>query len=558
MNADTCPGQGGKRMRFGKLEINPALSPGVLDTATWDRGAAGAAIQAIEDAYWSALIEAAAGGSPLPAARGLTPYARICRLASGRILLPGRPGGWATGVPGNRPARGRRSSGHAHRKQIVVGAAAQHPAPASNPQFLVLHPTDAPVIDRFFRLVAPDKGPRALGPVPRLGIGTRMTTAVWPAIWQAMAQGGFAANAIQNSVRELNFLETLLEGRPAEKNIAFGFGTIETGYTGSSYEGLWVTGVLDALKHGAPPRYGADADHIQVKRGADGLARAKRLLDATRYYSFYTLDVSDVLDYGALSASAAVGTDYLESRISDVVQRSDLLTYHRQPRRLGGFDYRPDDAALGRLVGKYWVALEAVGKLYEYISGFKDGRALRPGAEHRRAPERRAHLRLPDLGDRADLRAAGSAAPRDSADARRAQFRRGERDRLSRRRRAARLRGAVPQPVPASPRHFGVMADFHSGDDLSAAARQAIGRATAGRNHFKVSPNLQLLFAEVLAEHHPELFRRWWEDALAYAQREAAAGSAFAAECIRQSDTGNPSSHDDDLPQLQFRVRRPA
>ncbi len=137
-----------------------------------------------------------------------------------------------------------------------------------------------------------------------------MTTAVWPAIWQAMAQGGFAANAIQNSVRELNFLETLLEGRPAEKNIAFGFGTIETGYTGSSYEGLWVAGVLDALKHGASSRYGADADHIQVKRGADGLARAQRLLEATRYYSFYTLDVSDVLDYGALSASAAAGTAY--------------------------------------------------------------------------------------------------------------------------------------------------------------------------------------------------------------------------------------------------------
>jgi hypothetical protein len=91
---------------------------------------------------------------------------------------------------------------------------------------------------------------------------------------------------------------------------------------------------------------------------------------------------------------------------------------------------------------------------------------------------------------------------------------------------------------------FGVMADFHSGDDLSAAARQAIGRATAGRNHFKVSPNLQLLFAEVLAEHHPDLFRRWWEDALAYAEREAAAGSVFAAECIRRSDTTRPSPHE--------------
>ena len=164
-----------------------------------------------------------------------------------------------------KSASGRKAPvwGDDHRNQV---------SPGDRHRKLRVYPTDAPVIDCFFRRIAPDKGPRALGPMPRLGIGTRMTTAVWPAIWQAMAQGGFAANAIQNSVRELNFLETLLEGRPAEKNIAFGFGTIETGYTGSSYEGLWVAGVLDALKHGAPSRYGADADHIQVKRGADGLA----------------------------------------------------------------------------------------------------------------------------------------------------------------------------------------------------------------------------------------------------------------------------------------------
>jgi hypothetical protein len=89
-----------------------------------------------------------------------------------------------------------------------------------------------------------------------------------------------------------------------------------------------------------------------------------------------------------------------------------------------------------------------------------------------------------------------------------------------------------------------VMTDFHSGDDLSKATRRAVGRATQGRNHFKVSPNLQLLFAQVLAQYHPDLFRRWWADALAYAQREAAAGSAFAAECIRRSDAQDPSAHD--------------
>jgi hypothetical protein len=94
---------------------------------------------------------------------------------------------------------------------------------------------------------------------------------------------------------------------------------------------------------------------------------------------------------------------------------------------------------------------------------------------------------------------------------------------------------------------FGVMLDVHSGDDLGSATRQAIRRATEGRVHFKISPSLQLLFAEVLERYHPDLFRRWWHDALAYAQREAAAGSTFAADCIRESQAASglvPSAHD--------------
>ena len=171
----------------------------------------------------------------------------------------------------------------------------------------------------------------------------------------------FAANAIQNSVRELNFLETLLEGRPAEKNIAFGFGDHRDRLHRQLVRGaVGGGGARCAQARRASSRYGADADHIQVKRGADGLARAKRLLDATRYYSFYTLDVSDVLDYGALSASAAAATATSKPGCRTPAQRGDLLAYHRQPRRVSGFDYRPDDAALGRLVGKYWAALDAV------------------------------------------------------------------------------------------------------------------------------------------------------------------------------------------------------
>ena len=279
-----------------------------------------------------ALIEAAGNGTPLPAARQPAPHAPSCAWHGDTLVcLAGLVDGQQVFLAIGPQATTLGLGSPVGSKALPATAAAMPSA------VLALYPTDAPIIDCFFRTLAPEKGPRALGPITRLGIGTRMTTAVWPAIWQAMAQRGFAANAIQNSVRELNFLETLLEGRPAEKNIAFGFGTIETGYTGSSFEGLWVAGVLDALKHGAPPRFGADADHIQVKRRADGLARAKRLLNATRFYSFYTLDVSDVLDYEALSKSAAD----LEAMIPDPAHRRDLIAYHRQPRRIGGFDYRP-------------------------------------------------------------------------------------------------------------------------------------------------------------------------------------------------------------------------
>ena len=51
------------------------------------------------------------------------------------------------------------------------------------------------------------------------------------------------------------------------------------------------------------------------------------------------------------------------------------------------------------------------------------------------------------------------------------------------------------------------MLDFHSGDDLCSAARQAIGRATHGWCHFKVSPSLQVIFGEVLHQVSPERFR---------------------------------------------------
>lgn len=521
-------------MRFGQLEIDPALSPGILDTATWDREAAWSALQEIDDAFWLALMAAAAHGSPLPAAEGLAPYTSSCVWHGATLVCPARlmdgqqifltVGPSATDVALGPPVASRSLSPR-----------------VAPPASLALYPTDAPVIDRFFRTLAPEHGPRALGPAPRLGIGTRMTTAVWPAIWDAMAQRGFAANAIQNSVRELNFLEALLAGLPPERNIAFGFGAIETGYTGSTFEGLWVSGVLDALQHGVRLPYGADADHVQVKRGSDGLARARRMLNATRYYSFYTLDVSDVLDYAALVGAG--GAARLEASLPDAAQRRDLLAYHRQPQRIAGFEYRPEDATLGRLVGKYHVALDAVVALYADLLALKDGLAFDLELSIDEHPNEvptfdclTSETELIFVLLEAQRRGIPLTHVAPNFGVEKGTDYRG----------ADGLPGfeARARTLCRIAEEFGVMADFHSGDDLSAGARQAIGRATGGRNHFKVSPNLQLLFGEVLAGHHPDLFRRWWEDALAYAQREAAGGSAFARACIEQSDLARPSAHD--------------
>jgi hypothetical protein len=79
---------------------------------------------------------------------------------------------------------------------------------------------------------------------------------------------------------------------------------------------------------------------------------------------------------------------------------------------------------------------------------------------------------------------------------------------------------------------FGLMLDVHSGDDLTQATRQVFGRATGGHLHFKVSPMLQLIYARLLRELHPALFERWWQDAMAYARREAAKGSPVAQQCL--------------------------
>ena len=486
-------------MVFNQLDINPATNPAILDTGTWDPGSAWKQLLAAGVDYWHSVQAAAAQGKPWPASPFITLYPSSEARSGGVFyILVGLVDGQQVFVA-LEPAQ----------VEVVLGQPlGLLPLPSGS--FLAAYPADAATLDRYFHLLRPDKGPRALRSTPRLGIGTRMTTAVWPGIWQAMAAGHFAANAIQNSVRELNLLDDLLAARPAEKNIAFNFGEIQSGYTGSTYEGLWVAGVLSALQSNLPLAYGADADHLQVKRGPEGLARAQRLVTASRYYSFFTLDVSDVLDYqayraGAQSAAASAGaqSEGLERKYRLALDAVEALY-----------------AALRQLKGEVPFDLElsidehpAEVNTFDCLTSPEELSYVLLELQRRGVPL--THV-APNLGVQKGVDYRGpDGLPGLEA----------------RTRRLAQLA-----------QERGVMLDVHSGDDLSAGTRRALQRATGGQLHFKISPQLQLLYAEVLADYHPELFRCWWEHAREYARREAAAGSAFAAECLRQA--AEASAHD--------------
>ncbi len=469
-------------MRFGQLEIDPAVNPAVLDTTTWDANQARRILGSVEEQYWHTICQAVAE-------RGLPPNHRHCTVYRGSWARRGA----------NVCALARLSDGqHVFLEVGTADATLANPLhvmPLDSEMHLISYAANAAAIRAYLRQIRPDKGPRSLGATPRLGVGTRMSTSVWPGIWRAMAEYGFAANAIQNSVRELNVLDDVLAGRPARTNYLYGFGSLAEGHTGSTFEGLWVAGVIAALKSDTQPMYGADADHITVRRGPGGLERAKHIIDAARDYTFFTLDVSDIVDYASTNAPANKYGAALDIVI-------ELSSHIRSLKGDTAFDLELsiDECPPQMEASACLTTQDELSFLIEELS--RRGVPL-------------THV-APNFGI---VKGQDCTGPDGLAGFER------------------RIQGL--QEIALEHR---IMLDFHSGDDLSSAARQTIGRATGGRNHFKISPSLQVIFGEVLYEVSPERFQFWWDDTRAYARREAAAGSDFAVRCLREyEESGDPA-----------------
>jgi len=462
-------------MRFANTELDPVVNPAVLDTVTWDPQGAWRVLDSMETGHWLAVHRAAAESRPLPVHACCTLYLGSCACQGASVYsLACLSDGQHVFIRVGRASE-RDGLGTPIRTK-----------PLGEGMLLSARAADAAALRRYLRVMRPDKAPQAMGAVPRLGIGTRMSTSVWPGVWPAMEKGGFAANAIQNSVRELNLLQDVLAGRPPRSNYLYGFGTLEEGHTGSTFEGLWVAGVIEALKTDTHPRYGADADHITVRRGPGGIDRAKLVIDAARDYTFFTLDVSDIVDYTADHPARKYETAL------EVV--AELAAYIQHVKGDAPFDLELSiDECPPRM--EAGACLTTDGELTFLIE------------ELRRRGIAMTHI-APNVGvvKGQDYDGPGGLE----------EFER-------------RIRG-----LQRIARAQNVMLDFHSGDDLRPAVRRAIGRATEGWNHFKVSPSLQIIFAETLHDLYPERFRWWWEDTLAYARREADGGSDFAAQCLRQ------------------------
>jgi hypothetical protein len=522
----------GVEMKFEKIEIDPRKNPAVLDTATWQPERACSTVSAMDESYWNSVVKAFREGHPLPLDERCIVHSGSCaEYRTNTYFLAGLKDGQQVFIELG-----------ADDKDFLLG----EPIGARSLEkgtSLAVYSADAETIDRYVTLIRPDKGPKALGAVPRLGVGSRMSTAAWQGVWQAMNKSNFKANPIQNSVREVNLLKDVLAGRPPRFNYLANFGRVEEGHTGSTFEGLWVAGVLEALKAHSSPPFGADADHITIRRSTGDINRAKHVIQAVHRYTFFTLDVSDILDYGAMNiGSKTTAQEYLDNHISQPKLQNEVVLYHSR-RCFPGQKKRTDRATVGRLVGKYWPALNAVEELSNHIKSVRNGIPFDLELSIDETPSGvNAFTCLTTDSElmflMLELRRRGipitHIAPNFGVE--KGSDYRGQDGLVALEKR---IRGLYEIA-----REFGLMLDCHSGDDLKPATRRAVGRAAQGNIHFKVSPFSQAIFAETMKDVEPARFGFWWDDTLDYAYREAAAGSAFAAQCLERykaSDNQEPS-----------------
>jgi hypothetical protein len=94
------------------------------------------------------------------------------------------------------------------------------------------------------------------------------------------------------------------------------------------------------------------------------------VIKSSRYYTFFTLDISDILDFSALEDRGS-GIEYLD-RYSQH-DRKELLAFHAEFLEKSPISF--DEELTGLFSGKYAAALDVIEELSAFLSGLKGDEA---------------------------------------------------------------------------------------------------------------------------------------------------------------------------------------
>lgn len=514
-------------MQINGINLNPAVNPAVLDTITWD---VEAALEALDKTEY-----------PLKAIAGIV---RTSELAGGDIEKTRAEVGAAVS-PNDRFAVFAHSvaskNGDVYAlaalkdgQRVFISIRRPDAKPlmpdiwektfdvAESGKLTVrVSPVNTETVRTFVTVIAPQFGPRALGAKPRLGIGNRQSAMVWPGIFEALRKTGIEAEIIQNSAyRELAPVSFILSPPASEVTYLPGHGSLNIGHTGSSIEGLWLAGVVAAIENGFDQPYGADLDHIPVKSAdAEGLAKAKTLLDAGRHFTFFTLDTSALFNLDALKLTGSALDEAFESSVPEEWQEELLASYGERPENIKA-EYWPDgETQVKQLAAAYWASIEGAAEMYGHIISLKKGEpfdfefSLDEGLEITEPVEQTFVLHELQKRGVVVTFIAPNVGFEKRVDYRKPDGLKGLADRVSK--------------MNEISRAYGALLDFHSGSDKAPETYQAIAKAGNGVK-LKVSGKLQLIFSEVIADLDPDFFNKWWVWTLGSARAEAARGSEVA------------------------------
>ncbi|MHC4497217.1 MAG: hypothetical protein ACYSYM_15490, partial [Planctomycetota bacterium] len=143
-------------MRFENLEIDPRKNQAVLETATWDPASALAAVSTVDESHWKSLARVVREDHRLCVDERCIVYAgSVAQYGTNVFFLAGLADGQHVFVELGTEDKDN-ALGEPIGTQSLEGG-----------KYLSVYPTDAVTVDRYVSLIRPDKGPKALGAVPR-------------------------------------------------------------------------------------------------------------------------------------------------------------------------------------------------------------------------------------------------------------------------------------------------------------------------------------------------------------------------------------------------------